>query len=355
MSGTHLRIKLATLAVNLSLPERGVSAIIGPSGAGKTTLLRAVAGLESTARGRVEINGEIWQDDTQKIFMATYQRPIGFVFQEPSLFSHLSVQGNIEFGLRRTSHSDRKIVLSHAIDLLGLAPLLKRFPATLSGGEKQRVSIARALATSPKLLLMDEPLASLDEHRKAEILPFLERLHHEFDIPLLYVSHALDEVARLANYVVVLEAGKVRATGSTTELLTRFDLPFAQGDRAFVLLTARLIARDEHYQLSQVEFAGGHLWVPQSQAILGAKVLLRIEAQEVSLSLTQQVDSSVLNSLRVKIISMVEYTAGLLIVELDMNGAKLLARITRKSADRLALHAGMALYAQIKEVLIKDC
>jgi molybdate transport system ATP-binding protein len=199
----HLKIKLAhILDIDISLPERGVIAITGPSGAGKTSLLRVVAGLESASLGKVEINGEIWQDDEQNIFLATHRRSIGFVFQEASLFPHLSVQKNIEFGLRRIPVGNKKLSLRHAVELLGIASLLSRNPATLSGGEKQRVSIARALATSPKIVLMDEPLASLDEQRKAEILPYLERLHQELEIPILYVSHARDEVARLADYVV---------------------------------------------------------------------------------------------------------------------------------------------------------
>jgi molybdate transport system ATP-binding protein len=274
----QLQLTLPILDINLSLPERGVIAIFGPSGAGKTTLLRAVAGLESAARGRVEINGEIWQDDAQNIFLPTHQRSIGFVFQESSLFPHLTVQANLEFGLRRIPVSNQKVSLSQAVELLGIASLLKRAPATLSGGEKQRVSIARALATSPKLLLMDEPLASLDEQRKAEVLPYLERLAKELEIPILYVSHASDEVAWLADYVVVLEEGRVRASGSVFDLISRDD----RGDNGCTLISAQIIAHDVHRQLSQVEFAGGQLWLPQIAAEVGAMVRLRIQARDVS-------------------------------------------------------------------------
>lgn len=271
----QLQLTLPILEINLSLPERGVSAIFGPSGAGKTTLLRAVAGLEPAARGRVEINGEIWQDDAQKIFVPTHQRSIGFVFQEPGLFPHLSVQGNLEFGLRRIPVTDQKVSLLKAVDLLGIAPLLKRSPTTLSGGEKQRVSIARALAVSPKLLLMDEPLASLDEQRKAEILPYLERLHQELDIPMLYVSHARDEVVQLADYVVMLEEGRVRDSGSVVDFLSRSDLV----DKASTLITAKIIAHDAHHQRSQVEFAGGQLWLPPMSGAIGSVVRLRIQVR----------------------------------------------------------------------------
>lgn len=324
-------------------------AIIGPSGAGKTTLLRAVAGLESAARGRVEVTDEIWQDDAQKIFVPAHRRSTGYVFQEPSLFPHLSVQENLEYGLRRISAADQKVSLSKAVELLGIAPLLTRSPTTLSGGEKQRVSIARAMAVSPKLLLMDEPLAALDELRKAEILPYLERLHQELDIPMLYVSHASEEVAQLADYVVMLEEGQVRASGSVAELLTRPDLPFAHGDKAFALITAKLIAHDVRYQLSQVEFAGGRLWLPQSPVTLGKTVRLRIQARDVSLSLAPQTGSTILNSLAVKMTALYEDTAGLLMVELDASGTTLLARITRKSADQMGLHVGMQLFAHIRD------
>jgi len=271
----QLQLTLPFLEVNLSLPKRGISAIFGPSGAGKTTLLRAVAGLESAARGLVEINGEVWQDDAQHIYRPAYQRSVGFVFQEASLFPHLSVQANLEFGLRRILVADQKVSLSDAVELLGIASLLKRFPATLSGGEQQRVSVARALATSPKLLLLDEPLASLDEQRKEEILPYLERLHQELDIPMLYVTHSSDEVARLADYVVELEEGRVRARDSVVDLMSRKENPCT-------IITAQIIAHDARHQRSQVEFAGGRLWLPCIPGEIGSAIRLRIQLQDVS-------------------------------------------------------------------------
>jgi len=270
----QLQLTLPFLEVNLSLPKRGISAIFGPSGAGKTTLLRAIAGLESAARGRVEINGEIWQDDAQHIYRPAYQRSVGFVFQEASLFPHLSVQANLEFGLRRILVADQKVSLSDAVELLGIASLLKRFPATLSGGEKQRVSVARALATSPKLLLLDEPLASLDEQRKEEILPYLERLHQELDIPMLYVSHSSGEVARLADYVVELEGGRVRASGTVVDLMSRKENPCT-------IITAQIVAHDPRHQRSQVEFAGGRLWLPYIPREIGSATQLCIHLQDV--------------------------------------------------------------------------
>jgi len=352
MSGVNLQLRLANLDVNLNLPGRGVSAIGGPSGAGKTTLLRAVAGLETAVRGRVEVNGELWHDDQSAVALPVHKRAIGYVFQEANLFPHLSVQENVEYGLRRVAPDERKIALTKAIDMLGIASLLQRSPLTLSGGERQRVAIARALATSPKLLLMDEPLASLDEVRKTEILPYLDQLHRELAIPILYVSHAMDEVARLADYVVVLEAGKVKDCGLVFDIISRPDSPFAFGDSACSLIEATILEHDMHYQLTQVEFSGGRLWLPLSRSEIGSKARLRIQARDVSLTLNQQIGSSILNALAVSVKEIREDTPGSMLVELDANGKCLLARITRKSSDQLCLARGMTLYAQIKGVAI---
>lgn len=197
----HLERSGFALDVDLDLPGKGVTALFGHSGSGKTTVLRAIAGLERVADGYLAVNGRVWQDDARGIFMPTYQRPIGYVFQEASLFAHLNIRQNLEFGQQRVPQQQRCVSLDHAIALLGIGHLLKRMPDALSGGERQRVGIARALAVSPQLLLMDEPLAALDLKLKGEILPYLERLHDELDIPLLYVSHAPDEVARLADHL----------------------------------------------------------------------------------------------------------------------------------------------------------
>ena len=353
MSGIHLQLATANMAIDIALPAHGISVIIGASGAGKTTLLRAVAGLEPTARGRVEINGQLWQDDAQKLRLPTYQRSVGMVFQEASLFGHLSVRANLEFGLQRIPLSQQTVSLPQVIALLGIAPLLTRTPASLSGGEKQRVAIARALATSPQVLLMDEPLASLDEARKAEILPYLEQLPTALNMPIIYVSHALDEVARLADEVVLLDAGKVRAQGSAMDLLSRTDLPFAHGDAAFSLIVARVIQHDSHYHLTQLDFEGGTIWLPQSAALAGATaVRLRIQARDVSLTLQPQQGSSILNTLAVTISSICSDSPGLCMLELHAGGTRLLARITQKSLDQLQLMVGMAVYAQIKGVAL---
>ena len=196
-----------TLDVALALPQTGVTALFGPSGCGKTTVLRALAGLERAA-GRVALGAEVWQDDAAGRFVPTHERAIGYVIQEAALFPHLDVRRNLAYGLKRIAPGERRIALDQVVELLGITHLLERRPDTLSGGERQRVAIARALATSPKLLLMDEPLAALDAKRKAEVLPYLDRLHAELGIPIVYVSHAIDEVARLADHLVLMDAGR---------------------------------------------------------------------------------------------------------------------------------------------------
>lgn len=340
------------LDVDLHLPGRGVTALFGASGSGKTTLLRCVAGL-SRAAGRVEVNGERWQDDGRGVFVPTHRRALGYVFQEASLFAHLSVRDNLFFGQRRVPPGERRIAADTAIGLLGIGHLLERRSATLSGGERQRVAIARALLTSPRLLLMDEPLAALDAARKLEILPYLERLHDELAIPVLYVSHALDEVMQLADHLVLLEAGRVRASGPCAELLARVDLPLAQGEDAAVRIETTVAGHDEAYQLTRLDFAGGSIRVTRMARAPGERVRLRIHARDVSLALSAEAPSSIVNRLPARIVgfSAAAHPAHCL-VSLDAGGVPLLARITRLSKDQLGLAAGMAVVAQIKSVAL---
>lgn len=220
------------LDVDLALPGRGVTALFGPSGAGKSTCLRAIAGLDRAPGGFLEVDGEIWQDESRGIFRPTHRRALGYVFQEAGLFPHLSVRGNLEYGRHRRRGNAPLVDSDHLIGLLDLGPLLDRRPDTLSGGERQRAAIARALLASPRLLLLDEPLASLDLARKSEILPYLERLHQELEIPVIYVSHTIDEVVRLADHLVLLSGGRVACGGPLTETLARLDLPGAFSEEA---------------------------------------------------------------------------------------------------------------------------
>ncbi|WP_137895477.1 molybdenum ABC transporter ATP-binding protein [Ramlibacter sp. 2FC] len=359
MNGIQARFEIArpgfTLDLALDLPGRGVSALFGPSGCGKTTCLRAMAGLERARGGWLRVDGEVWQDEARGHFLPTHRRPLGYVFQEASLFPHLSVRGNLAYGMKRVPQAQRRVSLAQAVDLLGLAPLMDRQSGTLSGGERQRVAIARALATSPRLLLLDEPLAALDAPRKAEILPYLERLHGELDMPVLYVSHALDEVARLADHLVLMASGRVVASGPTGELLTRLDLPLAHGDTAAAVITGRVRDHDARYHLTCVDFAGGSLRLPSTQPRpTGQTLRLRVQARDVSLALQAQSGTSILNVLPARVLSLSEDSPGQTMVALDLGGARLLARLTRRSVDALALAPGMPVHAQIKGVAILD-
>ena len=342
-----------TLDVNLQLPGHGVTALFGPSGCGKTTCLRAIAGLERAQPGRVVVNGDVWQDDAQKIWRATHERGLGYVFQEASLFDHLSVRGNIDYGLQRTPAARRKVALEQAVGLLGIAPLMDRRPQALSGGERQRVAIARALATSPRLLLMDEPLAALDAQRKAEVLPYLERLHHTLDIPMLYVSHAIDEVARLASHMVLMREGRVLAQGRTNELIVRLDLPLAHGDTAATVIEGTVQQHDAHDHIATVAFSGGQLLLvsPKAHAI-GEPIRLRVQARDVSLALTAPCDTSILNVLPATVVALGEDSPGQTMVVLDAGSTRLLARVTQRSAQALALASGQPVFAQIKGIAI---
>ncbi len=341
-----------TLDVDLDLPGRGVSALFGPSGCGKTSCLRAIAGLEK-AQGRVEVNGEVWQDDALARSLPTHRRGLGYVFQEASLFSHLTVQANIAYGAKR-QHSPR-VAIAQAVELLGIGALMQRMPASLSGGERQRVAIARALASSPRLLLMDEPLAALDAQRKAEVLPYLDRLQSELDLPILYVSHALDEVAQLARQLVLLQGGKVLAQGATNALLARLDLPLSQGDAAAAVIIGTVAAHDRADHLTTVDFPGGQLQLVTSlPRPLGAAVRLRVPASGVSLALTPAVGSSVLNSLRARISGLREDSPGRIMVALEVGATQLLARITQRSVRSLGLAPGAEVYAQIKGLALLD-
>lgn len=340
------------LNVNLDLVGRGVTALFGPSGSGKTSCLRAIAGLEPRARGMVAFNEDVWQDNAKSVFVPVHRRALGYVFQDANLFTHLSVAKNLTFGMARVPRVQRRVPLDQAVALLGIGHLMDRQPTSLSGGERQRVAIARALATSPRVLLMDEPLAALDAQRKAEVLPYLEKLHLELDIPVLYVSHALDEVARLADHLVLLEAGRVTASGSTAALLTRLDLPLAHGDSAGAVLTATVLDHDEADHLTNAQFCGGSLTVPRQNAAIGTPLRIRVQARDVSLTLERQSGTSILNILSATVTAVSPDSPGQVMVSLDAGGCPLLARVTTRSAKVLALAPGMTLYAQIKGAAI---
>jgi len=345
----RLRRDAFTLDAQATTPPAGITAISGPSGAGKTTLLRAIAGLER-AQGHVHVGTQIWQDEN--FFMPVHQRGLGYVFQESSLFAHLNVRRNLEYGLRRTGARISPASFAATVELLGLADLLERDVTNLSGGERQRVAIGRALLTAPGVLLMDEPLASLDRHHKHELLPYLEQLRTELQIPILYVSHAADEIARLADYLILMDNGHSIASGDAPELLTRLDLPAAHAADAAAVITATVSGYDHDYGLSELLCGQSRLFVPSNPLPKGRELRLRVLPRDVSLTLQPQQDTSILNILPARVVATTDDPGARRLVRLDADGQPLLAQITRKSADALGLQPGKQVYAQIKTVAL---
>jgi molybdate transport system ATP-binding protein len=342
------------LDVDFEIPFHGVTALFGPSGSGKTTLLRLVAGLDRDPHGVLTVLGETWQNGN--VFVAPHRRALGYVFQDANLFPHLSARKNLEYGWKRIPLTDRRIPLDHVIDLLGIEPFLDRNPASLSGGERQRVGIARALATSPRLLLMDEPLAALDLARKKEILPYLEKLRDDLSMPMVYVSHAADEVTRLADHLVFLENGNVVAQGPITQVLSRVDLPIRLGDEAGVVIMAKVGERSAQWNLAKLDFQGGSLWSRDQGVPVGQAVRVRVLARDVSVSLERSMDTSILNILpgRVDSIGEGEHKAQAMVRILLAGNEAILARLTHRSIDQLGLSPGKNVWTQIKTVALME-
>jgi molybdate transport system ATP-binding protein len=347
-----------TLDVDERLPATGVTVLFGHSGSGKTTLLRCIAGLERATQGFLAFNGEVWQDG--RTWVPPHRRPLGYVFQEASLFPHLTVLGNLRYGQDRSARRQRRgdgkdatVSLDQAIELLGIGHLLDRKPERLSGGERQRVGIARALAVNPRVLLMDEPLAALDLPRKKEILPYLERLHEQLAIPVVYVSHAPDEVARLADHLVVLDKGTVLASGALGDVLSRLDLPIRLGEEAGVVVEGHLVERDARWHLVRVAWGETGVWVRDPGGPSGRPVRLRVLARDVSLAREHTQGSSILNILPARVIAIGddEHPA-LALVKLAVDGAVMLARVTRRSAEELGLRPERPIWIQIKAVAV---
>lgn len=324
----------------------GLTALFGRSGSGKTSLVDIVGGLIRPDRGRVTIDGQTLVDTERGLFVPVHRRRIGYVFQDSRLFPHLNVRRNLLYGrwfARGTGGAAAD--LDAVIELLGIGHLLERHPDSLSGGEKQRVAIGRALLARPRLLLMDEPLASLDEARRAEILPYIERLRDEAGVPVLYVSHSVAEVARLATTVVIMSEGAVTAVGPVQDIL-----PMADAADGGAVLDARIIRHDERFHLSVLESAAGELQVPRLEAPVGAPVRAYIRARDVMLSLQRPEGISALNVLAGRIAAITPTTTAQADIRLDCNGATLMARVTSKSVDRLALAPGRPVYAVVKSV-----
>lgn len=335
------------LDVDLALPGRGVTAVFGPSGSGKSTLLRAIAGLEPDAVGELRIGDAVWQDAGQRL--PAHRRATGVVFQHTALLPHLSVDGNLRYGWKRAGAL--QALLDGWIERLALAPLLARRPDTLSGGERQRVALARALACDPRWLLLDEPLSALDGERRAEILPYLEAVRREAGIPILHVTHAMEEAARLADHLVLMDAGKVVAAGPALDVLNRADLPLALREDAGVVLEARVESRDAHGLLT-LQTRAGTLHAHGPTHAPGTPLRLRVQARDVSLALQRHDDSSLLNLLPATLLGLDPLPGGQVQARLDASGAPLLARISHRSVERLELRPGMALWAQVKAVAL---
>jgi len=359
----HLQINIARSAFQLNLdiqlPGQGITAIFGPSGSGKTTLLRAVAGLEKNPQGLIQIGENIWQDTKQGIYIPTWQRPLGYVFQESSLLPHLSAAENLNFGLKRVLKSANSAptaankALQVSIELLGIGSLLQRMPAELSGGERQRVAIARAIAMQPQLLLMDEPLASLDAARRQEIFPWLARLRDELKMPMLYVTHSAEEVARLADHLVVLDQGHVKAQGSVSAVLTQVVNPVVVGEDAGALIAGCIGAVDAQWHLSRVDFDGGCIWMRDAGLPVGKAVRIRILARDVSLAISEPTNTSIQNQLRGSIQSITsDPHPSQVMVVLKCGAEEVLARVTNRAVNELALQVGMPVWAQVKSVAL---
>ena len=354
------------LEAEFAVPARGITALFGPSGCGKTTILRCIAGLMRVSDGRCVIASDVWQDGA--VFLPPHRRPVGYVFQEASLFPHLSVQKNLLYGAPAgiasarpdgplvPSRGNAPIGFAEVVDLLGLASLLERAPRHLSGGERQRVAIGRALLSQPRLLLMDEPLSALDRPTREEILPFLERIHQSLAVPMLYVSHDMAEVERLADALVLMESGRVRASGPLRDLQSDPALPLAGARDAAVSLDAEIVDLDRDYGLATLAVQGARFIVPSLDGVVGDRRRLRIAAGDVSLSRAVQTDTTILNSLPVQIVAVSAVgeheVLAVLAAGPDGGGPRLLARITRRSWDRLGLATGDLVQAQIKSVAL---
>ena len=344
------------LDVDLTFPANGVTAVFGPSGCGKTSLLRCFAGLNQLETGDLAIGGEVWQDG--KIFLPVHRRAIGYVFQQANLFPHLSVRANLVFGMKRLERLEREAAgarFDELVTLLGIGHLLDRAPRRLSGGERQRVAIGRALLTAPKLLLMDEPLSALDFEAKREILPYLETLRKTLSVPVLYVTHAPNEVARLADHIAVMEAGRVIASGPLTETLARLDLPIRREEGAGVAIEAQVVEVDNKWHLARVVFPGGSLWVRDPKKPVGTRLRVMVLARDVSLALEPSVNVSIVNHLPATVLEIAEGDhLAVVAVKVDVGGTPLIARLTARSASALALAPGKPVSAQIKSVAIVE-
>jgi molybdate transport system ATP-binding protein len=331
----------------------GLIALFGRSGSGKTSIINIIAGLVRPAEGSVRVEDTVLVDTANGIFVPRHRRRIGYVFQEGRLFPHLTVRQNLLYGRWFAPKTERRDDLDRVVDLLGIGALLERRPGRLSGGEKQRVAIGRALLCDPRLLLMDEPLASLDEARKAEILPYIERLRDQSRVPIVYVSHSVAEVARLASTVVLLSEGKVAAIGPTADVMQRLDLfPLTGRAEAGAIIEATVEQHDEAFALTELRSRAGLWKLPRLEAPVGTRLRLRVRARDVMLAKSVPTDLSALNVLPGTVADVGARDGPIVEVRLDCNGEALIARLTRYSVERLGLAPGEPVFALVKSVAL---
>lgn len=343
-----------TLAARFDIPAHGVSALFGPSGAGKSTLLRCIAGLERAPGGALRLGDELLQDDETGLFVPPYERRFAFVFQEPRLFAHLSVEGNLQFAYKRVVRRQRTIEWRQVIELLDLEPLLGRAVDHLSLGEQQRVAIGRALLSSPRLLLMDEPLASLDRQRKQEILPYIRRLSSDLRLPMLYISHSLAEILPLAQNLLLMRQGRIVASGPLLDVCADLRWADTLGVAAGAVVEGRICAHEPEFSLTCIDLHGQPLYVPLQEGAVGTQVRVQVLARNVALALQPPASpTSLLNVLKVRVVEIAEPCEQPHAVQVKLDaGVPLLASISRKSLHSLALRPGLELYALIKAVAL---
>ncbi|MHA1527643.1 MAG: molybdenum ABC transporter ATP-binding protein [Alphaproteobacteria bacterium] len=341
------------LAMEFAINRPGLTALFGPSGSGKSTCINLISGLLKPSSGYIEINGQTVFDSASGLNLPARRRRVGHVFQDARLFPHLSVGRNLDFGARRSPEPPSPAERGRIVEMLGIGHLLKRRPAGLSGGERQRVALGRALLMKPSLLLLDEPLAALDQARKSEILPHLERLRDEARIPIVLVSHALDDVARLADDIVIVNEGRSVAAGPVEDILSRLDLLALTGQsEPMSVITAEVLHHDIEGGLTELGFDGGRFWVARIDADPGARMRLRIAARDVILALEPPARISATNMIPGQVAEIRSGPGPYCDIRMVCGGAILLARITRRSAERLGLGPGREVIAVIKAVSV---
>ncbi len=346
-------IKPFSLDVNIEIPFSGITAIFGHSGSGKTTLLRAIAGLDVVKKGRLIVDDHVWQDSANSVWVDPHQRSVGYVFQEASLLPHLTARKNLMYAVKRAEKESSQIDMNYVVTLLGLESILDRKPNQLSGGERQRVAIAQALLIQPKLLLWDEPFGALDEITRDHLIPYIEKLKTELNIPVIYVSHSPDEIARLADNLVVLDEGKVVASGELKDTLARIDLPIKLGDETGVVIDVKIEAKDLQWNLMAASFSGGNIWIKDQGEKIGETARLRILARDVSITLTQHADSSIVNVFPVVVEEIVtDDHEGTALIKLNAKQTPILSKITLRSLKHLNIKVGAVVWAQVKSVAL---